>query len=323
MSRKTINKFCGFVILILISCSACSLVSSSADVVGSGKNSNASEKSNDYGEPRIVGAISSSEITESSGIAASKCQPDVFWTHNDSGDGAFIFALSATGASLGTYKIAGAKNYDWEDIAAFKDAKTGECFLYVGDIGNNERLKGEMTIYRVKEPTVAGADKSSNRKNPVEIERAEAIKFVYPDIRHDAETLLVHPQTGDIYVLSKSLSHSSGVYKLAAANVDLNKTNTLEKVADFSVPAVPDGFLTGGDISPDGRRVVICDYFNAYEIALPADAKSFDDIWKQTPKIINLGARKQGEGVSYSADGSAIYATSEGRNSPLIEVKRK
>ncbi len=322
MSHKTITKISLFVISLAVFClnfSACAAASTSSGGVEN-ENSGAGEnRSGLYEKPRVVGSIKSNEITESSGIAASKCQRQVFWTHNDSGGGAFLFAINAAGERLGTYKVAAAKNNDWEDIAAFRDAK-GECFLYVGDIGNNERLRSEMTIYKLKEPTVSAADKSSSKKNPVETEPAQSIKFEYPDIRHDAETLLVQPQTGDIYVLSKSLSHSSGVYKLTA-NYDLNKTNTLEKIADFSVPAVPDGFLTGGDIAPDGKRVVICDYFNGYEISLPAGAKNFDDIWKQKPAVIDLGAREQGEAIGYAPYGKSIFATSERKNSPLIEVK--
>ncbi len=179
-----------------------------------------------------------------------------------------------------------------------------------------------MTIYRVTEPKISAAAKSSSKKNPIETENAAAIKFNYPDLRRDAETLLVHPQTSDIYVLSKSLTHASGVYKLAAT-YDLNKTNTLVKIADFAVPAVPNGLLTGGDISPDGKRVVLCDYFNGYEISLPKDAKDFDEIWKQKPSIIDLGAREQGEAVCYSADGKSVFATSEKKNQPFIEAKRK
>ncbi len=134
--------------------------------------------------------------------------------------------------------------------------------------------------------------------------------------------MLVQPQTGDIYVLSKSLSQSSAVYKLAA-NYDTKRINTLKKIADYTVPALPGGFLTGGDISPDGKRVVICDYFNGYEITLPKDAKNFDQIWTQKPDIVDLGAREQGEGVCYTADGNSIFATSEKKNSPLFEVKRR
>lgn len=325
MSRKTITKNRFVVISLLIFClnfAACSPVSSSGDKNGGDKKNNDNKNvSSVYEKPKIVGTITSGEINESSGIAVSGCAENVFWTHNDSGDEAFLFAINAKGEKLGTYKIANAKNNDWEDIAAFKD-RTGACFLYVGDIGNNERTKSEMTIYKVREPKISDTDKSSSKKNPIETENAEAIRFVYPDIRQDAETLMIQPQTGDIYVLSKSFSQPSGVYKLDA-NYDLNKTNTLVKIADFAVPAVPDGLLTGGDISPDGRSVILCDYFNGYEITLPPNAKNFDEIWKQEPQIVDLGAREQGEAIGYAPDGKSIFATSEKRNQPFIKVRKR
>lgn len=322
MSNKTIPKNRAFVISLTLFCfifSGCHIVSSTD---GGNSNKSAENMSANYEKPQIVGKIESNEITESSGIVASRCQENVFWTHNDSGDAAFIFALNQKGKKLGTWKVSNATNKDWEDIATFQDAKTGKCLLYIGDIGNNERLKSEMTIYRVVEPTVSDENKDSSKKNPSETETAEAIKFEYPDMRHDAETLLVHPNSGDMYILSKRISGASVVYKLAA-NFSLEKTNSLKKIADFSVPAVPNGFLTGGDISPDGKRVVVCDYFSAYEIVLPEGAKNFDEIWAQKPLIIELGERNQGEAIAYSADGKSIFATSEKKNSPIIQVKRK
>ncbi len=321
MSQKTITKFFAFVISFLLVClifSGCSSVFSSK--TGNSNKTNENSNSN-YDKPKVTGKIQSSEITESSGIAASKCQSDVLWTHNDSGDDAFIFALNKQGEKLGTWKVTDAKNIDWEDIAEIKNA-AGECFLYIGDIGNNTRSRADFTVYRVKEPKVSAENKSSSKKNPIETESAEAIKFTYPETRHDAETLMVHPNTGDIYILSKRLSGASAVYKIKN-DFDLNKTNKLEKIADFSVPAIPNGFLTGGDISPDGKRAIICDYFNAYELVLPETAKDFDAIWKEVPSVVELGAREQGEAVGYSADGKSIFATSEKKNSPLFEVKRK
>ncbi|MCY7377404.1 MAG: hypothetical protein LH472_15700 [Pyrinomonadaceae bacterium] len=319
MSKETITKKFAFVIFLFIAAglfSACSAVLSSQTA----NDNSAKKKTARWGNPEIVGTIKTDEITESSGLVVSKCQPNVFWTHNDSGDGAFIFALNEKGEKLGTFKVEDAKNRDWEDIGTFKTAN-GECFLYLGDIGNNVRVRDESIIYRVKEPTVTEADKSSNNKNPSKTEDAQKIRFEYPDIRHDAETLFVHPNTGDIYILTKRLSGASGVYKLSK-NYDVRKTNPLEKIADFTVPAIPNGFLTGGDISSDGKRVVVCDYFNAYEIILPETAKNFDEIWKQKPSIIQLGKREQGEAVAYSIDGETIYATSESRNSPFIKVEK-
>ncbi|CAN5475027.1 hypothetical protein BH10ACI1_BH10ACI1_14800 [soil metagenome] len=277
--------------------------------------------SKDWGKSQVVGKIETSEINESSGIAASRCNENVFWTHNDSGDDAFIYALDAKGKKLGTWKVSGATNIDWEDIATRKE-KSGECFLYVGEIGNNKLTRNEFTIYRVKEPLVSDENKSSSKKNPLTTETAEAIKFNYPDTTHNAETLMIHPETGDIYIVSKQLSGAAGVYKLKA-NYLLEKMNTLEKIANITVPSIPNGLLTGGDISPDGKRVVVCDYFNAYEFILPEKAKNFDEIWAQTPATVELGNREVGEAVGYAADGRSMFATSEKNNSPFIQVKRK
>src|SRR5215211_3983200 len=149
MLQKTIPKFFGFVIsftlVCLIFCGCSSVFSSRSE-----KNNNANlNVSQNYDKPQIVGKIESAEIKESSGLAASKCQPDVFWTHNDSGDDAFIFALNRKGEKLGTWKVTGAKASDWEDIAEIK-TPDGECVLYIGDIGNNTRARDEFTIYRVR-----------------------------------------------------------------------------------------------------------------------------------------------------------------------------
>jgi hypothetical protein len=322
MLKRNIPKIFAYVICFGAICvifSACLSISSNDSKSKNNTTAANNQKSVDYKEPKVVGTIDSDEISESSGLVNSPCQPDILWTHNDSGDNAFIFALDKTGKKLATFRVGGAKNIDWEDMAIRKEQ--AECFLYIGEIGNNARARGEFTVYKVKEPAVSGVTDSS-KKNPLSTEAAETIKFEYPDFRHDAETLLIHPVTGDIYVLSKRLSGASAVYKLKAA-YDSSKTNKLEKLADFTVPAIPNGLLTGGSISPDGKRVVVCDYFAAYEIVLPKAEKNFDEIWKQKPQKIELGERAQGEAIAYAADGKTIYATSEERNSPLIEVKRK
>lgn len=274
-----------------------------------------------YSEPQTAGRIESSEITESSGVAASKCQPNVLWTHNDSGDGPFLFALDQTGKNLGTWKVGNAENVDWEDIELHKDAN-GKCLIYVGDIGNSKKdPRTEHRIYRVAEPEVPSGGSRTTRKDPATTATAEVMTFTYPDELHDAETLMVHPTTADIYIVTKSRNTAAGVYKVKSSFGP--GTIRAEKIADITVPAIPNGFLTGGDIAPDGKRLVICDYFAAYEYELPFAAARFDEIWKQKPAVINLGEREQGEAITYSADGSSLFATSEGKNKPLIRVTRR
>ena len=315
MSNKTIAKFFAFVILLATICfifPGCAFVPS---------NEREREANSPFDPPKVIGTIRSPDITESSGIAASRCQNDVLWTHNDSGDDAFIYALNMTGESLGTWKVPNAQNIDWEDIAAYKD-NSGKCFLYIGEIGDNRAKRPEHAVYRVPEPVIKASDSSSDRKSPLMTENAEVLRFTYPDFNQDAETLMVQPKTGDIYVVTKRVSGPAGVYRLRPAfgREDVTKA---EKIAEISVPAIPNGFVTGGDISPDGRHVVICDYTRAYEWTLPDGDGKFDNIWTQEPASIELGKRSIGEAVSYNVDGTTIFATSEKKNSPLITAKRR
>lgn len=321
MFLKTISKNHIFVISFVFLCignSGCSLAPSRGST---GTTKNGGKFSASFQNPNVLGTISSFEITESSGLVASRCNKDAFWTHNDSGNGAYIYALDKTGKKLGTWVLPGIVNRDWEDIAAIKDSK-GECFLYIGDIGNNSGLPGELRIFRIKEPKISVTDSGSSKRSPRRAADGEAIRIEYPDTGHDSEALMINPKTEDLYVLTKRYSGASGVYKLPK-NYKKGEVNTLEKVGDVSLPAFPNGSVTGGEISSDGKRVILCDYFNGYELELPEGAKNFDEIWKDEPSIINLGKREQGEAICYSLDIKSVFATSEKRNSPLIEVKRK
>lgn len=314
MPEKIIAKILEFVILAVSALA----MTGCADISSTPK---ANVTDSHYLPPRVVGTIKSPDIQESSGVAASRCQNDVLWTHNDSGDDAYIYAVNTAGDLLGVWKVVNAENNDWEDIAAYKDP-SGKCFLYIGDIGDNKGKRPEHAVYRVKEPIVTPDARGSSRKNPLASDNAEIVRFKYPDRSQDAETLMVNPATGDIYVVTKHEAGPAGVYSLRHPAFDGSMLN-LEKVADISVPAIPNGFVNGGDIAPDGRHVVISDYTQAYEWALPDGDNQFDDIWKQQPEIVDLGKRKHGESISYSVDGRSLFATSEGKNSPVIEVKRR
>jgi DNA-binding beta-propeller fold protein YncE len=131
---------------------------------------------------------------------------------------------------------------------------------------------------------------------------------------------MVQPQTGDIYVLTKRIDGPSMVFKLRP-QFGGGAPLQAERIADLALPAVPNGLLTGGAISPDGKRVVVCDYSAGYELQV-GGSRSFDDVWKQKPVTVDLGDRKQGEAVTFTPDGRSIIATSEKRNSPITEVTR-
>ena len=168
---------------------------------------------------------------------------------------------------------------------------------------------------------MSDSTKEISARDAIDSEPALTLSFSYPDANQNAETLMVNQQSGTIYVMTKHMNEASGIYQIQPSFGSEN-TQTAKKVGQLELPSIPKGFLTGGDISPDGRHVIVCDYLAGYEYTLPADSSNFDDIWKQVPAEIFLGDRQQGEAVAYGNDGNEIYATSEKRPTPVIELKR-
>jgi hypothetical protein len=275
-----------------------------------------------YGPPVTLAKIANPEINESSGLVASHTSPGAYWTHNDSGDGPFIYAINTHGESLGTFRVTGATNRDWEDIAAGpgpQGPQANRSYLYIGDIGDNDSVRNEVVVYRVPEPQLTPPDKNTTREHPRATEPAEAFRLAYPDGKHDAETLLVHPSTGNLYIITKTPFGKPGVYQ-ALAPLTSGKLIVMTHIGDLQTPSLLGGIITGGSIAPDGRSLVLCDYFQGFEMTLPSTVKRFDDIWKQKLTSFDLGKRKQGESIAYRLDGNAVLATSEGKLSPLIQV---
>jgi hypothetical protein len=203
--------------------------------------------------------------------------------------------------------VTGVEAEDWEDIATGPSTDTG-WDLYIADIGDNSRERGTVLVHRVPEPVSVDADISAE---------PETIVLSYPDTSHDAETLLVHPETGDLYIITKEFSSRSMVFK---AEAPLRGEMTLERIGTITI----NDFLsdrTGGDISPDGTRVILSTYAAGYELVLPAGAP-FDEIWEQTPHRVEIGEHEQGEAIAYSSDGASLFATSEGAHPPLYRIDR-
>ena len=256
-----------------------------------------------YGPARLLGHIEDDAITESSGVAASSTKPGSFWTHNDSGGRPFIFCIRSGGRSCGTYAVPGAGIFDWEDIARGPGPEAGLSYLYIGDIGDNTASRPSVVVYRIPEPSEGPA--------------AEATELVltYPDGPTDAEALMVHPRTGDLYIVSKG---SDPIVYVARA--PLATPMTMEIAGRARIPGPLPG-PTGGDISPNGRRVVLSLYTGAIEYVSPPGDR-FDAIWRTDPDDIDLPVVTQREAIAYTLDGRSIVTTSEGRGAPIHRTTR-
>ncbi|MFI6285913.1 WD40 repeat domain-containing protein [Streptomyces sp. NPDC051018] len=235
--------------------------------------------------------IEDPRITESSGLAASRTHPGIYWTHNDQ-DQPRVFAVdSKTGKTVATVTLQGVGTpRDMEAISIGPDGK-----VYVGDIGDNkDGTWNHVWIYTFPEPE-ALRDMSV---------QATQYTVKYADGPRNAEALMVHPKTGRVYIASKN-EDSGGLYE-GPARLSSTKTNTFRRIGE-----VP--WVTDGAFSPDGTRLVLRSYFSArgYEWK---NGRLGDDYRVRAPM------QGQSEAVTYTADGKALMFGSEGEGSEVRRV---
>ena len=263
-------------------------------------------RSDAFTSGRPLGVVQSDSLQELSGIAAGRRNPGVLWGHNDSGEAPRIYAINEKAQLLGVCNIRGANNRDWEDIAVGPGPDPNRSCLYLGDIGDNAAKYPEIIVYRVPEPKVDAATSFGQ----MTVGPADAIRLTYPDGPRDAETLIVDPLTRDIYVISKR-ELVPKVYR-AAYPQSLTQQTTLEQVA-----VLPFGmFPTGGDVSPDGQRVIVRGMFSAAIWERPAN----EPLWHAFSggaKTIPLASEPQGEAISFDRQGEGYFTISEGKHPTL------
>lgn len=239
--------------------------------------------------------IKDPRITESSGLAASRAHPGIYWTHNDSDDGPYVYAVdSRTGKTVATITMKGVGAP--RDVEAISLGPDGN--LYVGDIGDN--LDGSwdhVWIYRFPEP-------KELRNATV---RATQFDVKYADGPRNAEALMVHPKTGRVYIASKK-DGGGGLYE-GPAKLTTGSDNVFRRVGE-----VP--WVTDGAFSPDGTELVLRSYFSARGYAF-RNGRLGKDYSVESPLL------RQAESVTYTADGSALMYGSEGEQSDVVRVDLK
>ncbi|WP_090769534.1 hypothetical protein [Nonomuraea maritima] len=242
-------------------------------------------------EPRRLFTFQDPAITESSGLAVSPTHDDVYYTHNDSAAAPTFYAVDGKGRTLATYQVRGAEARDWEAMAASRDAE-GRGVLWFADIGDN--LNGawpDISVYKVMEPR-----RLSDATLP-----ATRYRFRYADGARNAEGIMVEPDTGRLYVVSKEFAGS--VYA-APKRLRSDRVNVLRKVASAPLMA------TDAAYAPDGSSYVIRTYFSA-------------TLYRPSGELITkvtMPDLQQAESIAYTRDGKALLAGSEGPRSPVYRV---
>ncbi len=198
-----------------------------------------------------VGRVEAGSIEEVSGLVVSRRDPDLLWAINDSGRGDtrnHISAIDRHGRSLGDIELPTIDNIDWEDLAMGPGPRLATSYLYIADIGDNDRERGKILVHRLPEPL------------PGEIVgEVESFSFEYPnDKPHDAESLIVDSITGDLFIITRQRpgDTKTKVYR-ARAPFDADEKTTLEKVLDADDSDELSHAIASADISADGLIIAL------------------------------------------------------------------
>lgn len=262
----------------------------------------------------ILATIQEKAINEASGLAFSRKNDGILYTHNDGNEGK-IYAINLKGELIATISLpTGIINgdSDFEDIAIGAGPESNETYIYFADAGDNGATRTDKSVIRFPEPVINTALKNQL----ITLDKADEIKFNYDDGLRDSETLMLDPWTKEIILVSKRETFVSA-YTLANP-ITPNKTEyTANKISTlkFGKGSFDGSGVTAGDISSDGTEILIRDYGSVYYFKRE-QGQTLGEVLAKDPDVISVynlfpQTEPQGEAIAWDALGHSFFTTSE------------
>lgn len=190
-------------------------------------------------------------------------------------------------------------------------ARTPDGVLWVADIGDLERGRDNISIFKVP----AGAKKATR------------YRLTYPDGKHDAAALLVQPNGVPVVIARDHLG--GGVSKIYSTGAPLTApTTALKAVGTFTVPKsstsggklgkVSQTLVSGAALAPDGKRIVVRTLTDAYEWDIETDIVTTLASGK-APRATPLPNESVGEAITYTTDGAGFVTANASQPGRLQE----
>jgi hypothetical protein len=272
------------------------------------------------GDARLAGLITDAALAEISGMAVSRRDPGVLWTHNDSGYAAEIFAIDREGRLLATVRLRGVTNVDFEDIAAFE--LDGVPYLLVADVGDNGGIRRELQLYVLREPDATDG----------EAEIAWTVRFRWPDGPRDCEGVAVDANNGQVLLASKkrvppelfglSLRSETDDAVQVAHPLGLLRHITQPSAHDLQRNPVYGRYrsqVTGLDLSPDARQLAVLNYLQVY-IYRREEGESWASAIQRPPRDVSFPWLAQAEAVAFDLDARSLWVSTERLPAPLLRL---
>jgi hypothetical protein len=243
-----------------------------------------------------VREVGATNLKEASGLEYAN---GILWTIQDSGNTSTLYSFDTSGKPKGEV-IVDVANHDWESLAS--DAGGN---LYIGDFGNNENQRTDLTINKV--------DKASLKNKRAAV--SSVIRFSYPEQKdfspnknnliYDCEAFVEHE--GYFYLFTKNRSSNSDGSFMIYTVPNTAGTHSARYLGKLSTCAGGrECAITGADISPDGKSVILLTAQTLYKL----EGFNGNDISGITISPVDLGFSTQKEGVCFIT-GSKIMIVDE------------
>jgi hypothetical protein len=260
----------------------------------------------------------SPRVIESSGVAVSRKYPGVLWTHNDSGDGPYLYATNLQGTDRGFLLVPGADAFDWEDIAlgACPVPLRAVACLYIADTGDNAGDRPFVTLYALPEPVPPEGPGDTLRTTGA----PTVLHISYPDGPHDVEAVFVSPRDTATYLVSKGRSGPMRVYRVDHKAWSAAKPGrpadplvaTVVQTLDIRPSQKNGRLITGATIRPDGRVVALRTYRDIYLFYPGVGGR----LTPARERPCNADKATGGEAIDYLNDTTLVMTSEAGRRRP-------
>jgi len=251
-----------------------------------------------------VCTITDDRLVELSGLTATE---DGFVVVNDSSTESSregIFFLDRQCEVVNTQAYSGSGPRDPEDTGLAPNGKA----LFIADVGDNDRSRNTVALWTM----------------PVDGSEPAALhRLTYPDGKHDAEALLFDGEGTPIIVTRESgkaglyspsgplqADTAEGVSMVKRGEVKWPKTTTSNVMGPLAQLVI-----TGGATAPDGSKVVLRTYADAFEWDV-ANGDVVGALTRGRPRSTPLPGEPRGEAITYSPDGSSFFTVSEVAEQP-------
>ena len=275
-----------------------------------------------WSEARDIGALDIQKIPEASGIAVSSVFSNRLY-HKSDGNNPLIFVTDFRGNIVQELSLPPLEaNSDTEELG-YGPCGAHRC-IFVGDIGDNDLDRAALGLHWFRERDVYSSDNTP----------ASHLTLKYPDQPHNAEALVVHPKSGDVFVFTKEKSKTpSQIYRLSAEALNSQRTSvTLQPFGHIDVAALLPGSkkkelrITGASVSQDGTRLLLLTYGPVLEIAwnFSAPLKATSEMKEGADYgVILFNALDKQEALGFLPDDSGFIVSTEGKRngiSPLVQI---